>query len=165
MQPFSKFIQSFGGNTQKKYAPNLQKPRHTKWKAGGFPMYKDPKGQLWVCTFVSNNPRYGGKRPQMPKGHPDAGEKPVTVGAREASEETGIPFKALMKNPISVSTKIFKGETHDYLMHVYTFKLDQKYPTKPNNEGKGLWLKYEDALMSLRRDQITFLLLAARKMI
>lgn len=163
MQLFSKFIQSFG-NTQK-YKSNLQKPRPTKWKAGGFPMYKDDKGQLWVCTFVSNDKRYGGKRPQMPKGHPDAGESPLTVGAREASEETGIPFKALMKKPIQVSSKTFRGETSDYLMHVFAFELDQKYPTKPNKEGKGLWLKYEDALMSLRRDQITFLLLAARKMI
>jgi len=129
----------------------------TSWKAGGFPYFKDNNGQVYVCLFVSNDPYYGGVRPQMPKGHPDPGEKPVDAAAREASEETGISFKDLRKGAKPVTVKKFKGETSTYDMHVFGFALDKKARVYKNDEGEGIWLKIEDAYRDMRPDQKQFL--------
>lgn len=129
----------------------------TAWKAGGFPYFKDRNGQIYVCLFVSNNPYYGGAKPQMPKGHPDAGENPVDVAAREASEETGIPFKDLRKGAKPVTVQKFKGEVSNYNMHVFGFELNKKAKVYKNDEGEGVWLGIEDALKNMRSDQKQFL--------
>lgn len=141
-------------------APTQQSPQDKvamKWKAGGFPFYMDEKGKLYVCLFKSNDPVYGGKAPQMPKGHPDKGEAPGTAAAREAMEETGIPARILYKNRIQVLKTKFRGETSTYIMYVYAFPLEKKFPATTNDEGYGKWFEYEYALTVVRKDQKTFL--------
>ena len=130
----------------------------TTWKAGGFPYYVDEKtGKVHVCLFLSNNPYYGGAKPQMPKGHPDAGEKPVDVAAREASEETGIPMNELRKGAIPLVSQKFKGEVSTYVMHVFGFRLSKKTKAKITDEGTGYWMELDDALKKMRNDQVHFL--------
>ena len=129
----------------------------TSWKAGGFPYFKDRNGQIYVCLFVSNNPYYGGAKPQMPKGHPDAGENPVDVAAREASEETGIPMNELRKGAIPLVSQKFKGEVSTYVMHVFGFRLNRKIKATITDEGSGYWMELDDALKKMRPDQIQFL--------
>lgn len=129
-----------------------------RWKSGGFPTYRDKDGNLYVCLFTSNDPAYGGSRPQMPKGTRDDLETPKVTGAREAAEETGIPYEALVKNAKLLMAKKFRGETSTYIQYAFEFPLDKPYRAKPNDEGKGLWYRYEDAIKIMRRDQKQFLL-------
>lgn len=128
-----------------------------KRKAGGFPVYIDKSGETWVCLFISNDPFYGGDRPQLPKGHIDPGESVMRAAAREAHEETGIPFEALMKQPKMVDAVPFQGQDSKYMMYVWAFILDKKYPAKKTPEGKGIWLKFEAAEDKIRRDQRRFM--------
>lgn len=130
-----------------------QKDAPMRWKAGGFPFYKDDKGKLYVCLFKSNDPLYGGKTPQMPKGHPDPGQ----AAAREAMEETGIPTRLLYQNRIQVLKTKFRGETSTYIQYVYAFPLEKKFPATTNDEGMGKWYEYEYALTIVRKDQKPFL--------
>ncbi len=160
-----------------KVAPNTPSPKlntHTsshpvtspqvsgpmKWKAGGFPFYMNEKGKLMVCLFKSNDPLYGGKAPQMPKGHPDPGEAPGQAAAREAMEETGIPTRLLYQNRIQVGKVKFRGETSTYIQYVYAFPLEKKFPATSNDEGMGKWYDYEYALTVIRKDQKSFLKMA-----
>jgi len=129
-----------------------------KWKSGGFPWYRDVKtNQVYVCLFISNKATFGGFLPQMPKGHPDKGESPKKAGAREASEETGIPLVKMLKKPTKLLSQKFEGETHDYLMHTFAFELDKKYKAKKNKEGFGMWMTMEDGLTFIRKEQKVFL--------
>lgn len=130
----------------------------TKWKGGGIPYYIDAKGEIHVCLFLSNNAYYGGKNPQIPKGHPDKGDIPVDTASREAHEETGLPLDKLKKSAKKLSSDIFHGETHDYIMHVFMFKMDKMYKTSVNNEGEGKWFKIDDALKDVRRQQKPYLI-------
>lgn len=128
-----------------------------KWKAGGFPFFRDEAQKIWVCLFKSNDANYGGSAYQMPKGHPDKGESPGEAAAREAMEETGIPERVLSKNRRKVDKFVFKGEISTYLQYVYVFPLDTKFPATTNNEGMGKWVNYEYALTVIRKDQRGFL--------
>jgi len=128
-----------------------------KRKAGGFPVYIHPDGEISVCLFLSNDPEYGGDLPQLPKGHIDKGEGTNTAAARETQEETGIPLDALKKDYRLVTVRPFRGEASRYMMYVYAFFVDKKYPAKKNNEGRGLWLPLKKAKKIMRKDQRIFL--------
>lgn len=157
---FSSFFKSKPKITMPGKPNTPQKSIPMKWKAGGFPFYIDENGTYFVCLFKSNDPEYGGKAPQMPKGHPDPGEAPGQAAAREASEETGIPTRLLYKNRIQVAKTKFRGETSTYIMYVYAFPLDKKFPATTNDEGYGKWYNYEYALTVVRKDQKSFLKIA-----
>lgn len=135
-----------------------KKKRPMRWKSGGFPYFIDPKtGDIFVCLFTSNDPDYGGKHPQMPKGTRDDSEAPVVTGAREAAEETGIPYDALKRKAHMIMNKKFRGETSTYIQYAFGFPLDKPYTAKKNSEGKGLWYRADDARKVIRRDQKVFL--------
>lgn len=131
--------------------------RKLSWRSGGFPLYIDKKGIVYICLFISNNSMYGGSRPQMPKGHPDGNDTPLIAGSREVSEETGIPFDVLKKSAKLVGKQKFKGEVATYIQYVFNFFLDKQYKATKNNEGMGKWFNIKDALNEIRRDQKPFL--------
>ena len=128
-----------------------------KWKAGGFPYVVDSNGKIRICLFLSNNSYYGGAAPQMSKGGADDGEKPIETAVREIFEETGIPISDLKKRVEFVVSKLFKGESVNYMMHCYSFKIDKEFPMKAMEEGKGVWLSREHALSKIRKDHKIFL--------
>lgn len=161
MQSYSQFFQDLNY----KLPPMKKKKRKMRWKSGGFPYYIDSEdGQVYVCLFISNDSNYGGARPQMPKGTRDDNESPLETGSREASEETGIPTRALKKRAHLLVAKKFRGETSTYIQYAFGFPLDKPYSAKRNNEGRGLWFRMEDALRLIRKDQKAFLGLLANNL-
>ena len=126
------------------------------WKSGGFPIYTEENGQTWVCLFISNDSRYGGEKPQMAKGHPDNGELDMYTAWREIQEETGVSLKNIVE-AFPIGKFDFKGQVKDYVQYVWGFQLSEMRPAGETEEGKGVWLKLEDALEQIRPDQRVFL--------
>jgi len=131
-----------------------EKPMH--WRAGGLPFTREGD-QVWVCLFVSNDPMYGGSAPQLPKGIPNAHERPQEAAEREVAEETGLPIRLLSRQafPLTIRTTTSElGETYD--IHAYGFPLPRRIAPKPGEEGTGVWVTADKALTTMRPDHRVF---------
>lgn len=116
-----------------------------KWKAGGFPFYTET-GKTFVCLITSTNPNFGGPDPAIAKGNPEPGETPEQTGIREMHEETGIPYEDIKAIDVVASEKV-----SNYMLHVFSYRLDHKVDIMPTDEAIGQWYSIKQAQKVIRR--------------
>lgn len=122
------------------------------FRAGGFPYYFKPNGELMVCLFISNNEDYGGKDPQIAKGAQENDETAEKTACREVAEETGIPEKYL-SDCHGVGAYRFR----DYDFHIFAFHTKMEIEVSKTEEGRGIWMTSKKALKDIRKEHKKYL--------
>lgn len=80
-------------------------------KAGFIPYFRDNTGTLRMLFVKSSDPKFGGDKFMIAKGHVDSGENEIQAGLREAHEECGLKQTNLIQNTIRIG---WKGEITGY---------------------------------------------------
>jgi len=133
-------------------------------RAGIYPVYIDPNGELWVCLMIPSDPAYGGPQPQMGKGRVDDGQTIEEAAIREGEEELGLRMDNM--GPVEfLESKTISGLLTEYELHVYTTKVkDPKAFNTPHHESSWAgFMKIDEALSQTRENQRSCLELVKQK--
>lgn len=134
--------------------------KEERWKAGGIP-YCIEDDVVYVCLVTPTDPAYGGDKPSVPKGNPDAGDTPESCARREVSEETGITsFVSVNK----LMTEKITGLDRTYEMHVFAMETRDRSKLRPDFEGIPEWYDIDTALNICRRSHKIFVQKLADKL-
>lgn len=131
-----------------------------RWKAGGIP-YCEEYGVTYVCLVTPTDPAYGGDKPAVPKGNPDAGDTPESCARREVSEETGITSFVSVKK---LMTEKVTGMDRSYDMHVFAMETRDRSKLSPDFEGIPEWYDIDTALKVCRSSHRIFIQTLANKL-
>jgi 8-oxo-dGTP pyrophosphatase MutT (NUDIX family) len=127
-------------------------------RAGVYPVYTDPNGEVWVFLMIPSKAEYGGAEPQMGKGRVDDGETPEEGAFREGQEELGLRMDNIKRKWLITKEQI-TGLDGYYDMSVYGAEIiDPKaFDAHSDESGWVGWVKFEDALTQSRQSQVHFL--------
>lgn len=136
----------------------LNEMRQKAPRAGIYPIYKDPNGQIWVYLMIPSDPSYGGSEPQMGKGRVDDGETVEQAAMREGQEELGLR-KDNITNMFVIAKEQITGLDGYYEITVYGAEVSDPKAFDPAGKESGWtgWVTLDDALVKGRQSQKHFL--------
>lgn len=122
-------------------------------KAGVLPYYIDEEQNVYVQLMVPSNAKYGGKSPQLAKGHVEENCDIEVEAFREGTEELGLIFDNILQ--YQKIGEFYFDYKKDYFLHVYMVEIiDKNNYIEHSTETKSAeFYLIEEAEKKIRKDQ------------